>query len=72
MSKSDFMLKSQIKTMQAWRDAAEVARDTSLDRDRGEVTAQTALIVLLVTAAIAAGGIIAGLIVQNAGNVPSP
>ena len=32
----------------------------------------TAIIVLLVVAAIAAGGIIAGKITDNANNVPSP
>ena len=42
------------------------------ERDRGEVTATTAMIVLLVTAAIAAGVIIADRISSNAESVPSP
>ena len=42
------------------------------DRDRGEVTATTAIIVLLVIAAIAAGTVIATAITNNANNVPSP
>jgi len=48
-------------------DAIERSRD-----DRGEVTGQTALIVLLVIAAIAAGGVIATRITDNANNVPTP
>jgi hypothetical protein len=40
--------------------------------DRGEVTSSTALIVLLVTAAITAGGIIAVKLIANANKVPSP
>ena len=42
------------------------------ERDRGEVTATTALIVILVIAAIAAGGVIAIKIANNANNVPEP
>lgn len=40
--------------------------------DRGEVTANTAFIVLLVVAAITAGGVIAAKLVANANKVPSP
>lgn len=43
-----------------------------LNRERGEITATTAIIVLLTIAALTAGGIIAGKIVANANNVPSP
>ena len=42
------------------------------ERDRGEITATTALIVILVIAAIAAGGVIAAKIAGNANNVPEP
>lgn len=68
------MLELQIKLLTAWRAAGEQLR-TRLSNpvdERGEVTAQTALIVLLVIAAIAAGGIIAAKINSNANNVPSP
>jgi hypothetical protein len=44
----------------------------ALRDERGEVTANTAMIVLLVVAAITAGGIIATKLVANANNVPSP
>lgn len=43
-----------------------------LTSERGEITATTAIIVLLTIAALTAGGIIAGKIVANANNVPSP
>lgn len=39
---------------------------------QGEITATTAIIVLLTVAALTAGGIIAGKIVANANRVPSP
>ena len=56
-----------------WYAAGDAVRDrVSEDRDRGEVTATTALIVLLVIAAIAAGTIIATKITNNANNVPEP
>lgn len=68
------MLDLQIRLWSAWKMAAETVRGRIVDSsdDRGEVTAQTALIVLLVIAAIAAGGIIAAKINSNANNVPSP
>ena len=52
--------------------SARFDRHDRVERERGEVTAQTAIIVLLVVAAIAAGGIIAAKVVANANNVPSP
>ncbi len=42
------------------------------DAERGSSTAETAMILLLVAAAIAAGTIIAGKMTDNANNVPSP
>jgi hypothetical protein len=66
------MLETQVKILQAWYRAAAVLRDAASDDDRGEVTAQTALIVLLVAAAIAAGAAIAIAIANNTSNIPSP
>ena len=68
------MLELQIRLLAAWTTAGEQLRTRLSDarNERGEVTAQTALIVLLVIAAIAAGGIIAAKINSNANNVPSP
>lgn len=68
------MLELQIRLLNAWVAAGERLRTSLSDAsdERGEVTAQTALIVLLVIAAIAAGGIIAAKINSNANNVPSP
>ncbi len=67
------MLDTQIKMLnmilQSWLRLGDRIDD---ERDRGEVTATTALIVLLVTAAIAAGIIIADRIRSNAESVPSP
>ncbi len=68
------MLELQIRLLNAWGAAgarlrSKIAEGTD---ERGEVTAQTALIVLLVIAAIAAGGVIAAKINSNANNVPSP
>jgi len=67
------MLKTQVQVLESWRRARESALLTSMDdRDRGEVTAQTAMIALLVIAAIAAGTIIASRITGNANKIPSP
>ncbi len=67
------LLKQQIKMLTAWYAVGDARRDrVREDRDRGEVTATTALIVLLVIAAIAAGTIIATKITNNANNVPEP
>ena len=65
----------QMRVLSAWYAAAEAIRARAADArhdERGEVTAMTAIIVLLVIAAIAAGGIIASKITSNANNVPSP
>lgn len=68
------MLEMQVKVLSAWHAAGEAVRRRSIDpRDeRGEVTATTALIFLLVVAAIAAGAVIATKITGNADKVPSP
>lgn len=70
------MLELQVQLWSAWLRAAAVTRqrlvEASGERDRGEVTATTALIVILVIAAIAAGGVIAIKIANNANNVPEP
>ena len=42
------------------------------DPERGSVTAQTAMIFLLVGGAILAGGIIVGKMQANANNIPAP
>lgn len=70
------MLEIQVRMLMMWHEAGDRLRAVQAraadERDRGEVTAQTALIVLLVVAAIAAGGVIAGKIASNAGKVPEP
>ena len=67
------MLNIQVALLTAWQMVSDAAQDQIREqRDRGEVTATTAMIVLLVVAAIAAGTIIAARITANANNVPSP
>lgn len=67
------MLELQVSVLQAWYAASDAfRRRTNARDDHGEVTATTALIVLLVIAAIAAGTVIATRITDNANNVPSP
>ena len=67
------LLEQQIRMLTAWYAVGDAMRDrVREDRDRGEVTATTALIVLLVIAGIAAGTIIATKINNNANNVPEP
>ncbi len=69
------MLQLQMKVLSAWvaaGDAVNSRLQEARHDDRGEVNAMTAFIVLLVIAAIAAGGIIAAKITANANNVPSP
>ena len=69
------MLEMQIRVLSCWLAVTGRLRtvvDEARNDDRGEVTATTALIVLLVIAAIAAGGVIATKITDNAKNVPSP
>ena len=67
------MLEFQINLLTAWWAAADAAHARlASDRDRGEVTAQTALIVILVIAALAAGAVIAAKINNHADAVPEP
>lgn len=68
------MLKIQLEIIQLWYAAGDVMRDrtSAAHDDRGEVTGQTALIVLLVTAAIAAGVAIAAAMQSNTSNIPTP
>ena len=67
------MLQLQVHVLTRWWNARTTAR-RHLDeaRETGEITATTAMIVLLVIAAVAAGGIIATKIRDNANAVPSP
>ena len=68
------MLELQVKVLAAWHRAGDALRERVVSEtdDRGEVTATTAFIVLLVVAAIAAGGVIAARILANAEAVPEP
>lgn len=67
------MLDLQVKVWSAWLHARGSAAERFNDeRDRGEVTSQTAMTVILVIAAIAAGAIIATKIGNNAAAVPEP
>jgi hypothetical protein len=67
------MIKTQSQVQFVCAAAAARIRSRVAQRDeRGEVTATTALIFLLVVAAIAAGGVIATRITGNANNVPTP
>ena len=70
------MLELQVQLWSTWLRAITATRErlqkANNDRDRGEVTSTTALIVILVIAAIAAAGIIAAKITANANNVPAP
>ena len=69
------MLEVKVQVMYLWwlaGDRLQAARRRARDeRDRGEVTATTALIFILVGAAIIAAGVIATKITNNADNVPS-
>ncbi|HWL44550.1 MAG TPA: hypothetical protein VNQ73_16540 [Ilumatobacter sp.] len=69
------MLEAQVQVMCLWWAAGDRLRAThsrAAERDRGEVTATTALIFILVVAAIAAAGVIASKITNNASRVPDP
>jgi hypothetical protein len=69
------MLELQMRLLSTWWAAGDALRTRAAaarDDERGEVTAMTAFIVLLVIAAIAAAGVIATRITDNANNVPSP
>lgn len=64
------ILETQVRMISAWYRAGDhIRRKAATDADRGEVTATTAIIVILV---IAAGAIIAARITSNAENVPAP
>ena len=67
------MLRIQLHILNTWSTGRGAAR-RRLDeaRETGEITATTAMIVILVIAAVAAGGIIATKIRANANNVPTP
>ncbi len=69
------MLQLQLNLLGLWWHAGDVVRQRlreTADDDRGEINASVAMIVILVIAAITAGGIIAGKLIDNANNVPSP
>jgi hypothetical protein len=69
------MLEVQLRLLSYWMAASEALRsrvEEARHDDRGEVTATTVIIVLLVGAALIAGGVIASKITDNANNVPSP
>lgn len=61
--------RAQQRSVELWDRLTE---QYSNDKERGEVTATTALIFLLVIAAITAGTIIAAKVVANAENIPQP
>lgn len=67
------MLQFQVLILNRWSHARAAAHRRLDDaRETGEITATTAMIVILVIAAVAAGGIIATKIRANANNVPTP
>ena len=67
------MLELQVKILSAWHHAGESMRARAkAGDDTGDVTASTALTVLLVVAALAAGAVIAAKIANNAAAVPEP
>lgn len=69
------MLELQIQVLSIWWQVSGRLRDTLSDArtdDRGEVTANTVMIVLLTVAALAAGGVIAAKITSNANKIPEP
>ena len=69
------MLQLQLAILTAWwstRDAVLERFDDLTGDDRGDVTASTVLTVIIVVAALAAGGIIATKIVNNAKAIPDP
>jgi beta-lactamase regulating signal transducer with metallopeptidase domain len=69
------MLELQLGLLTMWWSASDQIRErlaNARDDERGEITATTAIIVILVIAAIGAGGVIAAKIAANANNVPTP
>lgn len=66
------MLKTQVRLATRLQDATDSIRTFAADNhrdDRGEVTSQTIVIALLVIAAVAAGGIIATRIGNEAAKI---
>ena len=69
------MLELQVQLLCAWWQISDTIRErlhSIRDDERGEVTAQTAVIVILVIASIAAGTVIATKIAGYANKVPDP
>ena len=68
------MQQAQIEIINLWYRADERFKTLVANsrNDRGEVTGQTALIFLLVTAAVAAGAVIATRITSAADRIPEP
>lgn len=68
------MLELQVKVLAAWHRAGETVhtRMAADHDDRGDVTASTALTVILVIAALAAGAVVAAKIMSNAEAIPEP
>ena len=69
------MLALEVRMVTVWMAAGDTIRHRlreAWDDDGGEITATTALIVILVIAAIGAGTVIATKIANNARHVPEP
>ena len=69
------MLELQIQLLTVWWTIGDTIHErlrAARDDERGEMTAGTIMIVILSLAALAAGGIIAQKINDNANNIPSP
>ena len=69
------MLHIQLHLLGLWWQAGDVVRErlrAASDDDRGDVNATVVMIIIMVIATIAAGGIIASKIIDNANNIPSP
>ena len=69
------MLELQLKILSLWYGAGQQVRarlNEARHDERGEITSQTVVIVLLVGAALTAGGIVAAKIIANANKIPSP
>ncbi len=69
------MLDTQVRLLTTWWAAGETISgrlDAARHDERGEITAMTAAIVILVVAAIAAATVIATKINNNANAIPEP
>ncbi|MFK8025151.1 MAG: hypothetical protein AB8G26_14420 [Ilumatobacter sp.] len=68
------MQQASIQILSLWFRADERLRSLAVSArdERGEVTGQTAMIVLLVTGAIAAGVAITAAMQANTSNIPTP